>query len=150
MYPIPGTQDVVVTISGINFQDVVSEFETCLQGMKQFNFADYRYTKINYNKKAESFNKRAKLALDRLVEYLNTEPEVKSINIVAHTDSRGFKRVNLELAGKFANMVKDYFESRGVKVKITAKAAGEGQYVGDNRTAKGRAANQRIIISLNR
>jgi len=145
-----GTQDVVVNISAINYLSVVSDFEKCVQNLKQFNFADYRSTKINYSKNSKGLSKSAKASLDKLAEYLSTNPKVKSINVTAHTDSKGFKRLNRELASKFANKVKAYLQKKGVKVAITTVGAGEGEYLDTNRTAQGRAKNQRIIISLAR
>lgn len=143
-----GKDDVIVTVSAINFMDVVSEFETCIKNLKHFDFTDYRQVTLNYDKNASGLDKKAIAALNKLVEYLKTSPEIKGIKIVAYTDSKGFNRVNSEVSTRFANLVKQHLVKSGVDYSITAFGAGEGTYVSDNRTAAGRAKNQRIVISL--
>ncbi len=143
-----GKDDVIVTVSAINFMDVVSEFETCIKNLKHFDFTDYRQITLNYNKNADGLDKKSIVALSKLVEYLKTSPEIKGIKIVGYTDSKGFSRVNSEVSTRFANLVKEYLVKNGVDYGITAFGAGEGTYISDNRTAAGRAKNQRIVISL--
>ncbi|HEY4798128.1 MAG TPA: OmpA family protein [Bacteroidia bacterium] len=67
----------------------------------------------------------AKAVLNKAVAVLKSNPKY-SIEISAHTDSRGDAKSNQELSEKRANAAKEYMVSKGVNAnQITAKGYGE-------------------------
>ncbi|MFQ5520232.1 MAG: peptidoglycan-associated lipoprotein Pal, partial [Candidatus Methylomirabilia bacterium] len=55
----------------------------------------------------------AKAALDRNIEWLRANPDVKLV-VEGHADERGTKQYNLGLGGRRANAVRDYLAAAGV------------------------------------
>lgn len=71
----------------------------------------------------------------------------QSITVTGHADSTGDAQKNQELSVKRARAVKAYFVGKGLEAgMITADGFGSDKAVGDNATAKGRAANRRAEV----
>jgi len=79
----------------------------------------------DYNK--WSLRPESKTSLDKLVETLNDNPHI-TIELMAHTDSRGNATYNQELSQKRAQSVVDYLIKNGIdKERLVAKGYGESQ-----------------------
>lgn len=96
------------------------------------------------------------VALDRLVEVLNDNPNI-TIELGSHTDIRDTEEFNLQLSQRRAQSVIDYLISKEIAAdRLTAKGYGESQpKVLDVKTAKlylflkeGDMLNERFINSL--
>ncbi|QLG46320.1 OmpA family protein [Costertonia aggregata] len=73
----------------------------------------------------------AKIELNKVLEYMNTYPEVK-IAIGSHTDSRGRDSYNLSLSDKRAKSTVAYLISKGINSsRITGQGYGESKLVND-------------------
>ncbi len=71
------------------------------------------------------------------------------IEIQGHTDSSGPAEMNMNLSQMRADAVLTYLGNKGVNTTgYLAKGYGENVWVGDNRTADGRAANRRIEFKV--
>jgi len=67
------------------------------------------------------------VALDRLVEVLNDNPNI-TIELGSHTDSRDTEAFNLDLSQKRAQSVIDFLISKGIAAdRLTARGYGESQ-----------------------
>lgn len=87
--------------------------------------------------------------LAAFVNYLDNVPN-SVINVIGHTDNNGRKEVNVYYSESRANFVKDYLVQNGIS-KEKIKIAGKGPKfpIATNETAKGRAKNRRVEITLN-
>jgi len=72
-----------------------------------------------------------------------------SVEVAAHTDSRGQDAYNLALSERRAKSVMDYLTAHGVAgARLTSHGYGETQAVADNATAAGRAKNRRVELRV--
>mgnify|MGYP000275790043 CR=1 FL=1 len=80
--------------------------------------------------------------------------KVKAINLevivaVGHTDSKGNDSSNQKLSVRRAEAVKAYLVSKGIeKNRVYTEGKGSKQPVADNKTAEGRAKNNRVEIEV--
>ena len=90
----------------------------------------------------------AQAKLDPVAEALSHEQDHKIV-IEGHTDSQGSDASNMELSQRRAQVVRDYFASRGVPADhITASGVGESRPLADNASPEGRANNRRVEIVI--
>ena len=86
--------------------------------------------------------------LDNLAEILNNHPEYK-LAIKGHTDSRGNDNGILRLSQERVDAVLQFLAERGIAgERMKATGYGETQPIADNRTAAGRATNQRVELTI--
>ena len=87
-------------------------------------------------------------SLDQIANMLKADSSLK-VTISAHTANTGDADKNKTLSQNRADAVKDYLVSKGVmESQIEAKGYGGEQPIGDNKTAAGRAKNQRVEVKL--
>jgi outer membrane protein OmpA-like peptidoglycan-associated protein len=92
---------------------------------------------------AQSFKR-----LNDVVTILNENPSFK-VQIDGHTDDQGKDEYNLDLSNRRAASVKAYLVSKGVaEGRLSSTGYGETKPVADNKTAKGRAQNRRVEMTL--
>lgn len=86
--------------------------------------------------------------LNDVVTILNDNPSYK-VAIDGHTDNTGSDELNQKLSEERAASVKAYLVSKGVdESRLTSTGYGESTPVADNNTAKGRAENRRVEMTL--
>ncbi len=86
--------------------------------------------------------------LNDVVTILNENPSFK-VQIDGHTDSQGKDDYNLDLSNRRAASVKAYLVSKGIaESRLNSMGYGETKPVADNNTAKGRAENRRVEMTL--
>jgi outer membrane protein OmpA-like peptidoglycan-associated protein len=84
--------------------------------------------------------------LDELATFLKYHPEYAKIKIGVHTDDRGAAK---QRSDERAESVKSYLESKGVEPgRVEAHGYGASKPVAVNLTGKGRAKNNRTVISV--
>ncbi|MFZ1452386.1 MAG: OmpA family protein, partial [Ferruginibacter sp.] len=92
---------------------------------------------------AQSFKR-----LNDVVTILNENPTYK-VQIDGHTDSQGKDEYNQDLSDRRAASVKAYLVSKGIaEGRLSSAGYGETKPVADNNTAKGRASNRRVEMTL--
>ena len=89
-------------------------------------------------------------SLDNVVAALKGVPANSGkVVIEGHTDSRGARSYNRDLAERRARAVRDYLVSRGMSSEqFAVDGVGPDRPVADNRSAEGRANNRRVEIVL--
>jgi outer membrane protein OmpA-like peptidoglycan-associated protein len=86
--------------------------------------------------------------LNDVVTILNENPTYK-VQIDGHTDDQGKDEYNLDLSNRRAASVKAYLVSKGIsEARLSSQGYGETKPVADNKTAKGRAENRRVEMTL--
>ena len=72
-----------------------------------------------------------------------------SVEVAAHTDSRGSAVYNLDLSNRRANSVKVYLAEHGINLgRLSSKGYGESSPIADNGSAAGRAKNRRVELRI--
>ncbi|VAW97877.1 hypothetical protein MNBD_GAMMA23-2509 [hydrothermal vent metagenome] len=142
------TQDIITTISPINFAKIKRKFEKCISTRPKYNFKALQKTVLYFNKNQRNLSKKLRNQLRNMVKFVKLDEEIKKVMIKSYTDSMGFKRVNRNAAKVQAQAIKRYMKKLGMQVPITAIGIGEGPYVASNRSSAGRAKNRRSIITL--
>jgi OOP family OmpA-OmpF porin len=89
-------------------------------------------------------------ALNTLAQdILNQKLSLKFIEITGHTDSVGSEQSNRTLSFNRANTVANYLASNGIDRRlIRTRGMGESQPIANNNTARGRAQNRRVEITI--
>lgn len=86
--------------------------------------------------------------LNDVVTILNENPTYK-VQIDGHTDDQGKDEYNQDLSDRRAASVKAYLVSKGIsEARLSSQGYGETKPVADNKTAKGRAENRRVEMTL--
>lgn len=105
---------------------------------------------VNFMLNSGELTADSKSTLDQVANSLKARGDIKSIEVIGHTDSLGAAAYNQSLSEKRAGAVADYLVSQGVDSGILhAKGMGESEPVADNGTAEGRAQNRRVELKLN-
>ncbi len=92
--------------------------------------------------------KQSNKRLDDVVSILNENTTYK-VQIDGHTDEQGKDEYNLDLSNRRAASVKAYLASKGIaEGRLSSTGYGETKPVADNKTAKGRAQNRRVEMTL--
>jgi outer membrane protein OmpA-like peptidoglycan-associated protein len=96
-----------------------------------------------------------KQQVTRVVDFvrarLNTAQPIGVVRVVGHTDSSGTERHNIGLGNRRTEAVRDELrvQLRDVLNRVlieVEESPGESKPIGDNRTAKGQAANRRVDV----
>ena len=98
-----------------------------------------------YNK--ATLNAKAKAALDRAAARV-TELQATTVRVSGYTDSKGTAAYNRALSQRRAKAVLAGLEQRLDGLTGVIKAYGESRPVSTNKTAKGRALNRRVTITV--
>ena len=145
-----GGSDVVLTVSSFNFQKHLPDFAQCLGNLLPYSFKDVRKRTVYFGYDKYQLSTEQQERLNKLIEYVKLDEEVKKIDITGYSDSVGFARYNKILAQRRANAVKKYLLAQGLPAnKLTVRAEGEkGDKKFNNRTEAGRRKNRRVEVTL--
>lgn len=102
------------------------------------------------NAQSLSLNTQQRQYFSDLNQYLSLKPNT-TINVTGHTDNRGNRAYNIELARQRAAFAKGYLVRNGIKEsQINVASKGPDQPITTNNTEEGRAKNRRVEISINK
>ena len=108
----------------------------------------YNIKNINFETGKAKLTTKSLPKLDKLVEYLNKNTDIK-IQINGHTDNVGTEKFNIRLSENRAKAVKNYLETKGISAnRITCKGYGSSQPIATNYTQKGRNKNRRVEFKI--
>lgn len=86
--------------------------------------------------------------ISAMIAELSAMPEIVSIDIAGHTDSRGTEANNQVLSEARAETVRGKLAAAFPNALITAKGFGESQPIASNADAAGRAENRRVDVNV--
>ncbi|HEB55966.1 MAG TPA: OmpA family protein [Gammaproteobacteria bacterium] len=144
-----GSDEITVTVLPVNFLEAWSKFQTCEKQLLNFNFADVRKTVIQYGVGKTRLDRGTQHRLDQMIRYMKIDNSVRGIRIDGYTDSKGLQRVNIVVARRRANTVRDYFIKHGIsrnRIRVHAHSELDGKF--SNRTPEGRRKNRRVEVTL--
>lgn len=115
--------------------------------LKKTQVSDNMYDKIILFDFSESKIKTDQISLlDEVVKYLQANLKDR-IEVLGHTDNIDSKEFNVKLSQKRADVIKEYFISKGISDKrIETKALWYSQPIAENTTEEGRAKNRRVTF----
>jgi sodium-type flagellar protein MotY len=143
------SDQVTVSLPGINIKPVLDEFMVCLTQLPIYKFDDYKINMLHFDFGKSALLKKGRKQLDAVARYLKTDSEIKQIVISGHTDDVGRHSSNDKLGKRRSKTVKDYLVSKGVPEKLFKLISlGEHKPNATNRTDKGRAENRRAMVTL--
>ncbi len=146
-----GSDIVEVRVQSLRFGEAWSQFQFCEQKLLNYDFADVRHTVFLYGFGKTGLDAAMRSRLDQIVEYIGLDPSVKRIRVDGWTDSKGFARINIKVARKRAQAVRDYLVGKGLPAEmIQVIAHHEKDVKFSNRTQAGRNANRRVEVTLYR
>lgn len=138
-----------VAISPVNFKAAYREYRRCLANLLPVNFDQIRRSRVHFATAKWDLTPETISRLDLVVLYAKADKEVNAFYVDGHTDSRAGRLYNLELSRKRAESVANYLKAKGIpEEQITLRYHGERYPVQKNSTAKGRLANRRVTIRL--
>jgi len=144
-----GSDEITVSILPVNFIESWAEFQACEKQLLNFTFADVRKTIIQYGVGRTGLDRDTQHRLDQMIRYMKIDSSVRGVRIDGYTDSKGLQRINIVVARRRTNTVRDYFIKHGIdKNKISAHAHSELDGKFSNRTAAGRKKNRRVEVML--
>ncbi len=145
------SDEVEVTLSALTFADKLAGFQHCVNHLLPFKFDEVKESIVYFNFDSARLTAKAQKALARVAEYVRLDKAVKRIVIAGYTDSKGFRRYNYRLATQRARAVEKFFLAHGItksRLNLSARAFGEKKPAASNRSAKGRAQNRRVHVTL--
>jgi outer membrane protein OmpA-like peptidoglycan-associated protein len=93
-----------------------------------------------------SLRPSSKPVLDAMSALLKAEPHAK-VYVDAYCDSTGGPKLNQQLAGERAAVVKAYLVKHGVSAdRLVARGLGASNFIASNATSDGRRQNRRIEL----
>ncbi len=99
---------------------------------------------VNFSTGADELNVVSKAKLNRLIEFLKENPDLK-IALYGHTDNTGGTNYNIQLSTNRTKSVRKYLRSKGISSnRVSYKAFGERKPIASNETARGRSLNRRV------
>jgi outer membrane protein OmpA-like peptidoglycan-associated protein len=87
--------------------------------------------------------------LERIADFMNRHPELRSVEIQGHTDNQGPRPRNQALSQQRAESVRTALVNLGVGAdRLTARGFGPDRPIGPNLTPAGRARNRRVVFEI--
>ncbi len=103
---------------------------------------------VNFDTNLATWKKVDDAEAQKAVAFVKNHPNSK-FSVDGYTDSTGSKAFNQALSEKRAAAVKDHLVKNGIDAaRIRSAGHGDANPVADNSTAKGRAENRRVDISI--
>jgi OOP family OmpA-OmpF porin len=105
----------------------------------------FDYNRANFNP-----GKDALRYYDLSSEFIK-QNSLSRITITGHTDAAGTNDYNMDLGTRRAQVLKDFFESKGIQPsRLVIESKGEQEPTDNNNTISGRANNRRTVVTLNK
>ncbi|MEW6684640.1 MAG: OmpA family protein [Candidatus Edwardsbacteria bacterium] len=132
-----------------SFPVVIKENETTLQNFVLVKKGEkFVFQNIYFATGKTTLKPTAEPGLQEMFRILKGHPEVK-VEIGGHTDNRGSEKRNLKLSQARAEVVLQWLVNHGIPpAQMVAKGYGPLMPIADNSTAKGRAQNRRVEITV--
>ena len=103
---------------------------------------------VTFEGTTDTLKASANVVLDRVIKLLKRYTDVR-IEISAHTDNLGDRETGNDLTALRADSVKDYLTEHGIDAaRLETRGAGANEPLDSNKTAAGRARNNRIEFTI--
>lgn len=142
---------VMVSISAVNFHSRYDDFLNCVAQLLPYSFDDIAFTVLQYHESSDDLTNPSKRRLMQVSEYLRHDQDLELILVDGHTDSYGPFDENETLSLQRAESVKQFLLQAGVsESQIVVSRHGERRHVAGNDTEIERAQNRRVVVQMQR
>ena len=101
---------------------------------------------VRFDNDSDVLRHESDVILDEATATLKRYPEFK-VEVAGYTDSRGSSVHNLDLSGRRAKAVMDYFIAHGISAdRLRAKGYGDADPIANNYLEEGRMKNRRVDL----
>lgn len=146
---INSPETVRVVISSVGYQQAWLDFQQCIAGLLPMNIDQIARHPVSFASGGAALSADARRTLETVLAYLKADPDIRNIQLDAHSDNVGDRLTNRELSRQRALAVKDYLMEQGIDEEmITLRFHGDRYPVANNSTADGRARNRRVAVTL--
>lgn len=143
--------EVVVSVSAVNFHSRYDDFLDCIAQLLPYSFEDISFTVLQYHERTDDLTNPSKRRLMQIGEYLRHDQDIELVLVDAHTDSYGPFEENETLAMQRAESVKAFLLEAGVSEhQIRISGHGERRHVAANDTELERQKNRRVVVQMQR
>lgn len=141
-----------LVITPIGFRPAYDDYLHCLHSLLPANFEQMKRSAIYFPAgEVEEIPEDEARKLDRILQIVKHDKNVRAFFVDGHTDSAGERAENLEISRARAQMVADYLKRRGVPEDwITLRWHGERYPVASNASDAGKARNRRVTVRIER
>jgi outer membrane protein OmpA-like peptidoglycan-associated protein len=144
-----GADEVEVVLSSMKFRDGLEEFRSCMASLIPVDYASASNSHILFGNGETLLDKKAKYRLDAIAAFVASDPDIKRVDIEGYSDNVGTRGENYALSRERAVAVRKYLLTRKVPAeKLRFDYYGEHKPAKSNRTTRGRAANRRVEVKL--
>jgi OmpA-OmpF porin, OOP family len=103
------------------------------------------FGKVQFDTGSTHISARSEPLIDQIAAALRGHPEIRSVQVVGHTDNVGPPQNNLKLSRERAEAVKAALQARGVESRrLDTEGYGEARPIASNASKGGRAKNRRV------
>lgn len=142
-------KSIRVRISGVQFKTHYQHYMDCVNQLLPMNFDQVSKRKVFFKSGEQYIDAKDKKVLNRIAFYVKKDPRVFAIYLDGHSDGIGRRYDNRQMSRKRVEDVERYLLKQGVdKDLMTVRFHGSRYPVASNKTARGRAANRRVTIRL--
>ena len=142
---------VMVSISAVNFHSRYDDFLDCIAQLLPYSFEDIAFSVLQYHEWTDELTNPSKRRLLKVSEYLRHDLDLELILVDAHTDSYGPFEENEALSKERAESVKQFLIEAGVsESQILLSSHGERRHVAGNETETERMQNRRVVVQMQR
>lgn len=135
---------VRIQVSNINFAGEYQRYQRCVSTLLPVNFDQIQRARVPFASGSIQLSDADRQLLDKIVAYVNADPEVERIFVDGHSDSMGSRIDNHALSEDRANVVADYLETRLINPEVMTVRAHGDRYPASKRAADNRRTTIRL------
>jgi len=142
-------ESIRLYINSINFLSVYDSYLECISGLLPVNFRQVERTRVHFETDKANLTHADKLALEKVILYVNADSSVTAIYVDGHTDNSGRRIYNRRLSKARAEAVRDYLVSEGIFTElIRTRYHGERYPAAKNNNMNNKSKNRRTTVRL--
>jgi len=145
---------VQVAVSPVNFQVAYREYQACLGNLLPVNFGQIERSTVFWRPGQMELDDASRIMLDNIIQYIQADAGIFSVQINGFSDTAGSSRDNLENSRLRAFTVHEYLVANGVnEAMLETRFFGETEeylIVRNERAAADRDRNRRVTLLLQR
>ena len=105
--------------------------------------------RVEFARGSARLEERSHALLEQVAGVLKARPDVRRVRVEGHTDGKGDPEGNVDLSERRAWSVREFLVSHGVAAeRLEARGFGPTRPVASNGSAKGRARNRRVEVTI--
>ncbi len=141
-----------VRLAADHFRAGYRRFDACLRsGNPRHGFAQLDRTRVHFPTNGHVLDAAGRARVERVARLARADKSVQRLYVDGHTDATGGERHNVALSRRRAEAVVAHLKALGVAAdRIVMRYHAHRYPVADNATAKGKHANRRTTIRLER